>query len=567
MPKKSTFMFFLIILLFLVIGAASANDNNSTDVIQETQDDTPITSVDLNENDSNDNEKTLKSTNEKTDELKSDSSSDIIKSASTPTNNNAVKSASKATKTKLKVTTYANFVKKGGKYYMYLVDSNGNPVVKKKVKVTLNGKTYKKTTGNFGKFAVKIKTKKSSVTLKIKSSANSKYYALSKKIRVYIQNSFKIKIGNSKLLTKGYLRVYLQGAKKAISKKTLNIWVGKNKFIKKTNSEGFVIIKPQVGAKNYKVTVKLGKYKRAKNVVCIEGDVLDPLQHSIPTINGVPDVDMMPENYVMGDGNAKYTLSKAQYKETITRDSHCLFLYDKLPKYAFFKTKASPNTYHILKREKWNVIERAINTKLVRAFKYSYWPGSITVNLKGKSYTYPIVRDVQNTGYNCGPTSASVCSQALKNYHSERYFQVEGNCYDGINIPVLKSVLEDNGFKTHYFYDDSSFNRAMNELKTGAAIIAYLPNHYVSIVDISSDGKKVLVSNSYGSYNVGSKNVPTNWVSISYLKSKFAGIGLVVKLNYQLSNSEKTQINHYYHSMGTKWTAHNVHERIPNVSQ
>ena len=148
MPKKSTFMFFLIILLFLVIGAASANDNNSTDVIQETQDDTPITSVDLNENDSNDNEKTLKSTNEKTDELKSDSSSDIIKSASTPTNNNAVKSASKSTKTKLKVTTYANFVKKGEKYYMYLVDSNGNPVVKKKVKVTLNGKTYKKTTGN-----------------------------------------------------------------------------------------------------------------------------------------------------------------------------------------------------------------------------------------------------------------------------------------------------------------------------------------------------------------------------------------------------------------------------------
>ena len=536
MPKKSTFMFFLIILLFLVIGAASANDNNSTDVIQETQDDTPITSADLNENDSNDNEGILKNTNEKTDELKSDSSSSIIKSESTATNNNVAKST---TKTKLKVVTYANFVKKGSKYYMYLVDSQGNPVAKKKVKVTLNGKTYKKTTGNDGKFAVKVKSTKSAVTLKIKSSANSKYYALSKKIRVYIQNSFNIKIGNSKLLTNGYLRVYLQGAKKAISKKTLKIWIGTNTFTEKTNTEGFIVIKPQVAAKNYKVTVKLGKYKRAKNVMCIEGDVLDPLQHSIPTKNGIPDVDMMPENYVMGDGNTKYTLSKAQYQETITRDSHCLFLYDKLPKYAFFKTKASPNTYHILKREKWNVIERAINTKLVRAFKYSYWPGSITVNLKGKSYTYPIVRDVQNTGYNCGPTSASVCSQALKNYHSERYFQVEGNCYDGINIPVLKSVLEDNGFKTHYFYDDSSFNRAMNELKTGAVIIAYLPNHYVSIVDISPDGKKVLVSNSYGSYNVGSKNVPTNWVSISYLKSKFAGIGLVVKLNYQLSNSEK----------------------------
>ena len=105
----------------------------------------------------------------------------------------------------------------------------------------------------------------------------------------------------------------------------------------------------------------------------------------------------MPGNYVMGDGNAKYTLLKSQYKETIKRDSYSLYLYDKLPKYTFFKTKASPNTYHILKREKWNVIERTLNKKLVKANKYSYWPGSITTNLEGKSYTYPVVRDVQNT--------------------------------------------------------------------------------------------------------------------------------------------------------------------------
>ena len=84
-------------------------------------------------------------------------------------------------------------------------------------------------------------------------------------------------------------------------------------------------------------------------------------------------------------------------------------------------------------------------------------------------------------------------------------------------------------------------------------------------MDISPNGKKVLVSNSYGSYNVGSKEVPTNWVSISYLKSKFAGIGLVVKLDYKLSSSQKNQVKNYYKSMGTKWTARNVNERIPNV--
>ena len=52
-----------------------------------------------------------------------------------------------------------------------------------------------------------------------------------------------------------------------------------------------------------------------------------------------------------------------------------------------------------------------------------------------------------------------------------------------------------------------------------------------------------------------------------YFKSKFAGIGLVVKLDYDLTKSEEAQIKNYYHSMGTKWKAQNTHERIPNVSQ
>ena len=565
MTKKTTFMFFLIILSFLVIGAASAADDNSTDTIGENSDDNPIAYADLNEDYSSSNEDTLKASNEPTNELKSDSSSNIAQSASSQANNNPAKSSSKATKTKLKIVTYANFAKKGSKYTMYLVDMNGNAVAKKKVKVTLNGKTYTKKTAKNGKFTIKIKSKKSSIKLRVKCASDKKHYSLSKRIKVFVTKSLNIKIGNSKLLTNGFLRIYLQGTKKLISKKTVKITVGGKKFTKKTSSEGFIVIKPQVTPNKYKITAQKGKYKRAKNVQCIIGNVLDPLKSAIPTKSGVPDIDVMPENYVMGDGDATYTLSKANYRETITRDSYCLFMYNKLPKYTFFKTKESPKTYHILKREKWNVIERALNTKLVKAHKYSYWPGKITVSLKGKSYTYPVVRDVQNTGYNCGPTSASVCSQALKNFYSERYFQIEGHCTDGMNIPDIKNLLERHNFKTYYYYGGTSFDNAMKELKNGAALICYLPNHYVSIIDISPDGKKVLVSNSYGSYNVGSKNVPTNWVTVKYLKSKFAGIGLVVKLNYNLDNSQKQEVSNYYNSMGTKWTAQNVHERIPNT--
>ena len=173
------------------------------------------------------------------------------------------------------------------------------------------------------------------------------------------------------------------------------------------------------------MSVKFNKYTVSKESNAY-GNVKNPLNTSIPLVNGVPDVDVMPSYYVMGYNDANYTLLKSQYKETIKRDSYCLFLHGKLSKYTFFKTKASPKVYHILKRAKWNVIERALNIKLVKKNKYSYWPKSITASLKGKSYTYSEVRDVQNSEVTCGPTSASVCSQALKKYYSERFFQVKG---------------------------------------------------------------------------------------------------------------------------------------------
>jgi hypothetical protein len=135
---------------------------------------------------------------------------------------------------------------------------------------------------------------------------------------------------------------------------------------------------------------------------------------------------------------------------------------------------------------------------------------------------------------------------------------------DGINIPDLKNVLEDNGFKASYYY---SVDNGVSQLaKGGVALVAFLPNHYVSVIDVSKDGKKILVSNSYGDYNVGGDSrIPTGWVSLSKFKAKFAGVGLVVKLNYKLSKNVKTQIKNYYQSMGPNWARQNTNERIPNV--
>lgn len=366
------------------------------------------------------------------------------------------------------------------------------------------------------------------------------------------------------MLTNGFLRVYLKVAGKAVSKK-VTLTVGNKKLSKKANSEGIAVFKPCVKAGHYTVKAQVGKFYSMKSMKCYEGNVKDPLKESSTYKNGKPDIDVMPGNYVMGDENAKYTLKKSQYREVLKRDSQCLFLHGKLTKYTFFKTKNHPGLNHIIKREKWNVIERAVNAKLVKKNKNDYWPGKITVTLKGKSYKYPFVRDVQNNGYTCGPTSCSMCSQVLKNYVCEKYIaKLAKTDRTGTSCPNMIKALSKNNFEATYFFK-STFNQALKELKNGGcALVFHANNHYVSILDISSNGKKVLVSNSYGSY----AGIPTKWVKVSYMKKKFSpkwDESLLVKLNYKLSDSTINSINSYYNSMGKNWVAQNTNHGIGSV--
>ncbi len=472
-----------------------------------------------------------------------------------------------SSKANLKIVNYTNFVKKGENFYLYLQDSKGNAVADKELKINFNGKTYSRTTDASGMFGIKVNLSDSSSSMKVSFSGDSQYNAFSQVIKFYIDDSISMTIGNSKLLTNGYLRIYLNGPKSLVSNKSVQITIGSKTYKKTTTAEGFIVTKPSVAAGKYTVVVKYGKYVVSKVLNCIKGDTKSPLKNSVPTVNGIPDIDAMPSVYVMANTDGKYTLKKAQYQEVIKRDSKCLYLYGKMSKYTFFKTKDCPTIKHVIVREKWNVIERYLNTKLVKNNKYSnYWPASITVSLSGKSYTYSEVRDIQNTGYTCGPTSASVCSQALRNYYSEKFFQRQANVVSGVNIPVLKSAIDRNGFKSTYFY---SMDSAIKYLKNGgAALIAYLPNHYVSVIDVSPDGKKILVSNSYGKYDVGGDSrIPTDWVSLKTFKSKFQGIGLVVKLNYKLSKDAKKELGYFYSSMGKNWIRQNVNERIPDVGK
>ena len=304
----------------------------------------------------------------------------------------------------------------------------------------------------------------------------------------------------------------------------------------------------------------------AKNTA-IKGNK-DPLNETIDTANGLPNITLMT-NYIWADENATYTLTRQQYQEVTVRDSYSLYLNNYMSKYVAFKTKNESNIYHVLRREKWNVIEKAINLNLIYSNGGAY-PEEITANLKGVEYTYSEVRDRQNTSYTCGPTSLSICSQALKTYVSEYRSAIDaGSTYsDGSTTSGLQKAAAKHNM-TGTFYYKTSFDNALNQLaKGGCALIFHTWSHYVAIIDISSDKSKVLVVNPSGTYNEGSHGMPTNWLTVSYVKTCFNNYdtsGLILKLNYNLDSTTKTQTNNMYNNFGIKYQRADTNERVPNT--
>ena len=466
---------------------------------------------------------------------------------------------------------------KGDYLYVHLKDQNNKAISQTSVIINVNGKDYTKTTNSNGRASLKIGLNAATYSMYVYFSGNDYYNSAYESFKMLIQATTSIEIGNDKLLTNGYLRVYLKSETlSAISKKTVIITIGNKTFIKTTNSEGVIVLKPNIGVGTFNVSVtfngnsKIIGCNNSKIVTGVVGSPKSPLKAKIPLKNGVPDVDYMTLNYVMADGDMTYTLLKAQYRDVIKRDSYCLYLNNKLSKYTFFKTKGEPTINHIIQREKWNVIERAINTLIVKKNKNNYWPSQITVSLKGKSYSYPEVRDVQNTGYSCGPTSSSMCSQVLRNYVCEKQLTKQSgtSVMWGSSTKGLKKGLEKNNFKCSIYYK-STFDKALKQLKKGGcALVFHTWSHYVAILDISADGKKVLVGNPSGSYDTGSHSIPTKWLTVSYMKKRFNNYdtsGLIVKLKYSLSKTTKTKINTFYSSMGTNWARQDTSERLAQI--
>ena len=407
-----------------------------------------------------------------------------------------------------------------------------------------------------------------------------------------------------KLSEKDYTKIIIDTPSKAKNASTLSLRIYvtyNNQSILKTINKGHVNIKINnqnltsnirygKAVLNYKLPNKTGTYNinvnyegigelrdssASKNIIITSGTISasestilgnkNPKTERISMVNGVPNLIYMT-NYVWADDEATYTLSKSQLQEVFQQDSYTLYLNKHMSKYVAFRTINESNIYHVLKREKWNVIEKAVNKFLVKNNKQVI-PNNITVSLKGKSYTYGEARAIQSTEFTCGPTSASVCSQALRNYVNEHTFAVEFKTYAkrGTYAANINPSLKKHNMVGVYFYQNS-FDKALNQLaEGGCSLIFYGVKHYVSIIDISRDKTKVLVSNSYGNYALGGGKIPNGWVPVSIMKKRFSSDsfgGLIVKLNYSLSSNTKNTVNNIYNNFGSGWTRKNTNEEL-----
>jgi len=291
----------------------------------------------------------------------------------------------------------------------------------------------------------------------------------------------------------------------------------------------------------------------------------DPQTTSISLTNGIPNLVYMT-NYVWGDENATYTLTRSQIQEVLQQDSYSLYLNKHLSKYVAFKTSDEPYLYHVLKREKWNVIEKTLNKYFVEKNTMTI-PETLTVSLKGKSYTYSEARDIQDTSYTCGPTATSVCTQTLKNYVNEDTLAVDFKTYKyrGTYASNIPPAMKKYNISAVYFYKNSFDTQLSKLAQGGCTLVFYGVNHYVSILDISPDKTKVLVSNSYGNYSLGGGKIPNGLVSVSLMKNRFSSDsfgGLVVTLDYTLSSATKTMVNYLYNNFGSNWIRQNINEEL-----
>ena len=246
------------------ISANEINDNdltgiNSADVIgMDSVDNTNVISSDLIEDQNEENLQTdnLSDGQSNNDDGNTDSADSNLNDGngdSAGSDSDDITSNTEVSKEKTTISVSKTSIQRGTVLYIYLKDSNGNPISGKTLSLDIGGNKYTKTTDNNGAVSLKFSSLLGKYTLKVTFNEDSDYLSSNDSFALNIyQSATKITVSSQSVARGKYLYAYLKDSSgKAISGQTVKIKFRGKTYTKVTNSNGRVSLKITSVASKY----------------------------------------------------------------------------------------------------------------------------------------------------------------------------------------------------------------------------------------------------------------------------------------------------------------------------
>ena len=246
------------------ISANEINDNdltgiNSADVIGiDSVEDTDVISSDLIEDQNEENSQSDilsdgQSNNDDGNTDSADSNLDNSNGDSAGSDSDDMTSNTEVSKEKTTISVSKTSIQRGTVLYIYLKDSNGNPISGKTLSLDIGGNKYTKTTDNNGAVSLKFSSLLGKYTLKVKFNEDSEYLSSNDSFALNIyQSATKITVSSQSVARGKYLYAYLKDSSgKAISGQTIKIKFNGKTYTRVTNSNGGVSLKISSVASKY----------------------------------------------------------------------------------------------------------------------------------------------------------------------------------------------------------------------------------------------------------------------------------------------------------------------------
>ena len=263
--SRKIIIILLLFALIINIGAVSAVDDNGSIDFEDLQTSSegsldPVSSV--NAENSNldsdlksdaDDEIISDSKNQGDDDLKSDSSVEIISDDESDDVSDEDPIVKNDTQIIIKTTDIVN----GTYFYVYLHDSDGNPIAGENVSFISDVKNYTSTTTSTGRARLKIDLNPGEYKFTLLFNGSDVYNSCKKKATITVfKNNAKLSLESSKVYQGNYITVYLKNAfGKAFKNQTISFIINGKTYNRTTDSEGKASLKIKLSPNTYNLTI------------------------------------------------------------------------------------------------------------------------------------------------------------------------------------------------------------------------------------------------------------------------------------------------------------------------